>query len=330
MLRPHTSVYYHDDPDGIFAAYAARLRLLDNAEYVPWKAGQPLPVEAGRDVIVLDLGLTAENLTALAGACRTLLVIDHHASSQPAYAAFLGRQLENVVIQYDPQQAACVLAWHHFMPAAAVPEIVRYVADRDLWRWQLNHSRAINAAIGLHVIGADPPWQRCELCIASKGLLLSEGQVLVEYVRQQVEQIVRDAVVLTLSPVPAAGGAEPLNVPCVNASRAFASEAAERLLELYPEAAFVGVWQDGPNERRWQLRSRPDGFDVGAYARARGGGGHATAAGFHAELPPIVKLDPKQAPHKDSEVTPAVCEKNEPVTGEAPVPPRNEAKRRRI
>ena len=72
-------------------------------------------------------------------------------------------------------------------------------------------------------------------------------------------------------------------VPAVEADK-LASEIAERLLELHPQAPFVAVFhhsvdQDGNDITRYSLRSggRSDVADI---AREQGGGGHAAAAGF--------------------------------------------------
>ena len=72
-------------------------------------------------------------------------------------------------------------------------------------------------------------------------------------------------------------------VPAVEADE-LASETAERLLELHPQAPFVAVFhhsadQDGNEVTRYSLRSRGRS-DVADIAREQGGGGHAAAAGF--------------------------------------------------
>ena len=38
------------------------------------------------------------------------------------------------------------MAWNHFHPGDAPPDLLRYVQDQDLWHWALPDSEAVNAA----------------------------------------------------------------------------------------------------------------------------------------------------------------------------------------
>ena len=69
------------------------------------------------------------------------------------------------------------------------------------------------------------------------------------------------------------------DVPGVN-SAVLQSEIGERLLEIHPEAPFAVIYCRDKGQRRWSLRARRGGFDVSVIAKAFGGGGHASAAGF--------------------------------------------------
>ena len=69
------------------------------------------------------------------------MLIDHHKTAAEDLANVPG-------CHFDTTRSGAVLAWQHFHPGAPVPEILLYVEDRDLWLWQLAHSREINAALG--------------------------------------------------------------------------------------------------------------------------------------------------------------------------------------
>ena len=69
----------------------------------------------------------------------------------------------------------------------------------------------------------------------------------------------------------------------VNAPGQLTSELADYLIEMEhyqgDQAYFIAAYKDMADRRLWSLRSLGD-FDVGAVAKARGGGGHKNAAGF--------------------------------------------------
>jgi nanoRNase/pAp phosphatase (c-di-AMP/oligoRNAs hydrolase) len=70
-------------------------------------------------------------------------------------------------------------------------------------------------------------------------------------------------------------------VPCVNLPYTMASDACEKLLEMFPSAPFAASWyMRADGHKVFSLRSRPTGVNVAEVAEVYGGGGHANAAGF--------------------------------------------------
>jgi oligoribonuclease NrnB/cAMP/cGMP phosphodiesterase (DHH superfamily) len=275
--KPFTVVYYHgDDADGRFAAYAAFKAYGLEAEYVPLSAGTPIPPAdcVNRDVVVLDLAVARDNFAAVVGLARTLKIIDHHASSGELYLAHPGRCV------YDPQHAACVLAWKHFHPAKAVPDVLAYVEDRDLWKFARPFSREVNAAIASYPFD----WQRAEMMLASLGKLQAEGVAIVRYLDGEVRRLVAQAALRELAGV---------KVPVVNCPASLGSEVGQALLAAYPDAPFAATFtvNSAAGAWPWQLRSRKVAdaggnpslsYNVAELAKKLGGGGHPAAAGFTA------------------------------------------------
>lgn len=265
-------VVYHDDPDGLFAAYAAHHKYGNQAEYVPWQAGKEIPSEWAnreRELIVLDLGRSAEELLRLSGEYAHVLVIDHHASCADAYRGPLS---EKVQVIYDPEQAACVLAWQHFVPREPVPEVVRYIADRDLWAWKLPHSREINAAFA----SWPQTFGHCEAAIHSKARLMAEGEAICRCIDRQCCEIEAGARTARLGSYIALVATAP---------HTLVSDAADLILRNERGADLVVLIELVGVEFVFHLRSRSeDAVDVGALARDCGGGGHRSAAGFRLDL----------------------------------------------
>src|SRR3954471_6157678 len=141
-----TLVLYHADcPDGFGAAFAAWCVLGDAASYIPVRHGEPPPpqVEGGPEVLyLLDFAYPRATMEHLASLVVSVRVLDHHATAAEDLAG-----LPYVTIDLD--KSGAVLAWEHFHPGRPVPLLLRYVQDRDLWRWELEQSRELNAALAL-------------------------------------------------------------------------------------------------------------------------------------------------------------------------------------
>lgn len=271
--RAYDRIVYHAGcPDGWCAAWVAERHGSPGAELVPAAHGDAPPDGTGERVLVVDFSYPAAALKELAARAARLTVLDHHASRRDAVLALAGLGAPTVTAVHDPGKAGCRLAWEHCRPGEDAPEVVRYVEDRDLWRWALKKSREVSAAIASH--GHDlGTWDwladRCATR-AGRGWLALDGTAILRYQRQVIARHVRAA-----RPVLIGGHL----VPAVNAT-ALASEVCEALLADCPAAPFAACWRDAGGERHWSLRGRPGGVDVGEVAARLGGGGHPTASGF--------------------------------------------------
>lgn len=263
-----TTILYHNDADGFAAALAAWLRYGNNAHYIEVAYGKPLPtIPAGTiDLFILDFSYSREVCDLLATQYR-LVVLDHHETAQAA--------LESAPYAiFDMSKAGCELAWEYFYPAAELPELLAYVADRDLWAWELPNSKAVNAWIAtlpkrfskwaaVALAGIGP-----EAVMCGEAILASHAHLL--------EIMAKGAKFIEIAGLPAV---------VVNSTQALHSELAEFLGQRFPGAAIVAIYHDQPNgTRKYSLRTTRTDVNVSAIARQYGGGGHRKAAGF--ELPP--------------------------------------------
>lgn len=276
-------IFHKNCMDGAGAALVAWLKFGDEAEYRPAQYGDPAPTSeevSGRDVYVLDFSYPRAELEriwttqrAAAGTFERagsyeyggkLVVLDHHKTAQADLAGL-------AYCTFDMNRSGALLAWAHFFPnEPTAPTLLLYIQDRDLWRWTLPDSKEISAALahyGCHrnfrnLIpfdqGQDP-----------RTTLVSVGRIVLEAQRQQVEQIAVHAAPITID------GHKGLAVN----SPILQSEIGEAL--AIKSGTFGAVWyyDEAKTCIRVSLRSRND-FDVSVIAKARGGGGHAQAAGY--------------------------------------------------
>jgi len=273
-------IYHADCVDGFAAAWAASSAFPADryVELCPAVYREPPPDVTGREVYVVDFSYPREVLLDMHARAKSLLVLDHH---KTAAAALEGLPF----CVFDMGRSGAGLAWD--LLAAPTrgrrPWLIDYVEDRDLWRWALPESRAVNAYLGSlpHTLEAfELASQEAVYDVAQKGtaVLLSQAR----YVERTVACARRRSMEVCANTPGARGeGFFYVDVPVVNAGPWLVSEVLELLKRRHPEAPFVAAWYERADGRvYYSLRSNAAGADVGKIAEFHGGGGHRNAAGF--------------------------------------------------
>lgn len=274
-------LYHADCIDGWTAAWCAWRKFGDGAEYVPAKYGQPQPDVTGRDVLILDFSYPRATLIEMAEKSSRLRLFDHHLTAQKDIEGFVatghiaapGRfdvvfdmERSGAGITWDVLHGNAALGWHR-------PLLVDYVEDRDLWRFKLPGSKRINAYIGATARDSFATWDRLAEEVGNATDWVREMGAAIEL---EVCNFVREM----------SGQARTLrvdgyDVPVVNTPYVHTSEVVGELAKTWPFA--VGWFQRGDGRFQYSLRSRGE-LDVSDVARRFGGGGHAKAAGFVADV----------------------------------------------
>ena len=269
MDRKTFVIHHQDCPDGFGAAYAAWLKLGDNATYVPGKYGdQPPEMPPDSIVYVLDFSYPRNTVIEL-WKNHSLTLLDHHKTAQESLTGLPG------CLVYLSKSGAA-LSWQHFHPDQKMPDLLAYVQDRDLWKFELPNSREISAYIYSKGYNFQT-WSEMHRILEThpQGAKAVEiGEAVLQVQEYQLEALTKPPRIKDI------GGYQ---VPTVYAP-ILQSEIGERLLELHPDAPFVGIYHEMEDSRKWSLRSKP-GFDVSEVARSMGGGGHPQASGFTEPMP---------------------------------------------
>ncbi|HMI91728.1 MAG TPA: DHHA1 domain-containing protein [Polyangiales bacterium] len=277
-------IYHGQCIDGFTAAWVFWCLHGDRAEYFAAQygvAGGPveLPDVTGHDVVMVDFCTSREQLLELKAKARSLRVLDHHKTAEAACAGL-------DFCTFDMERSGARLAWDFCVAiadtwgwatpvpdrAAGIPDaeappwLVSYVEDRDLWRFKLPLSKAINAFVSAHPMTFEA-WH--VVADASRGQAARSGEVVLAYIDRYVDEMCKQA-----RPLCFAGHD---SIPVVNAPYINISELVGKLAESSLFA--VGWFQRGDGLYQYSLRSRGD-FDVSALAKRFGGGGHKNAAGF--------------------------------------------------
>lgn len=315
-------VIYHDGCwDGFCAAWLFH-RAMPDAEFFPAKYGQPAPDCTGREVYIVDFSYKQPVMIEISQRAKKLVVLDHHESAA-AELAGLSAGSDEGLIRFDMAKSGGRLAWEYlwrlhfgyrpwregsegrFVDEFRPPWLVCYTEDRDMWKWELEKSREINAALRSYPLDFEL-WDRLSTESYVLSRLMNEGCGILRREAQLIDAAVGHAREIEFADkricencggrghyddesqdeCGACNGSGELEtvykVLCVNAT-CLVSDTAGKLAEGRP---FGVVYFDLANGKRiYSLRSKPDGLNVAEIAARRGGGGHRHAAGFETAIP---------------------------------------------
>ena len=270
---PQPLVIYHGRkcPDGFASALAAWLFYQGRAEYLPLDHGDitsvgQLPALAGRAVYILDFSFSPEIMRAIDERAAKLVMLDHHKSAAEKLTGFACRC---GVVHFDMNKSGARLAWEFFQPGKPLPDLVRFVEDRDLWVWQYPESAGFLAALDMEPLDFARWAAIAGFSPAQLQDFMARGQAMDDKFSKLAADIADDA-----QPVVFNG----LRGLMVNAPGVFHSLIGNILSEK--SGAFALMWQAGKDGVvKVGLRSQR-GFDCIPLAESMSGGGHAQACGF--------------------------------------------------
>lgn len=257
-------IYHRNCWDGFTAAWVAH-RALGGGDLHAAHYGEPPPDVSGRDVYVVDFSYPRAMLDKMAETAVKLVVLDHHKTAEDDL-----RGHPNAV--FDQNESGASLAWRYFHPGGAVPALVQYVRDRDLWLWELPDSREVSEYLRLFDFDMDV-WDRLAEEVAhDRGRMVASGESLRMATKKRVQSAAAHPVRVTIRGVP---------FLVSNATTDFSEVAGALSAETGAGAAYFHR-QDG--RVQFSLRSEARTVDVAEVAKTYGGGGHAAAAGFDVSL----------------------------------------------
>ena len=277
---PAPLVIYHGGscPDGFAAALAAwiffdgqaqvkaQFLALDHGDVKSADDLFKLADPTGRTVYILDFSFAPEIMRAIDTVAVKLVMLDHHKSAAEKLTGFVCRCGG---VHFDMGKSGARLAWEFFQPGKPVPDLVRFVEDRDIWVWQFPQSAAFLAALDMEPFDFKR-W--AEIAAFSSGQLpafMARGQAMDEKFSKLAADIAEGA-----RPVVFNGDAGLM----VNAPSVFHSLIGDLLAKQ--SGTFALMWNAHKSGViKVGLRSRSS-FDCIPLAASMGGGGHAQACGF--------------------------------------------------
>lgn len=263
-MKYHKVVIYHDNCfDGFTAAYYARMHeSWVSAEYIPWSYEKSINVNDFKNcsLLILDFSFPREILLELKKVTSYLLVIDHHKSAQEEL-----KGIENTIFDMDECGASLTFKFffHEEYEKNGLPNLIKYIRDRDLWKNELPNTKEVNAWIRIqnrsffnwNYLAANVP----------NDMIITAGKNILDSNAASVEYISKFAYPCWIGSKKAIAVNSPI----------FISELGDHLSKEAPVAI---IYYDKCDKKYVELRSKT--VDVSQIAKVYGGGGHKFAAGF--------------------------------------------------
>ncbi len=296
-------IVFHDGcPDGWGSAWWLGKHLGEHIKH-PGRYGEDPPLELCKraDVWLVDFCYEPAELTALADACKTLTIFDHHQTAvghveaagftmTPTMIGFVelfqlgGHAKVAGVLDMDRSGVGLVSEFVRYQFAVNAPDFLGNIEDRDLWRFNLPDTKDVFAAVTARPYTVEA-WDKIEATYYFD--LVREGEAINLYRDRLIEQVAASTFVVRLR-----GGSGPaIHARCATSPYAVGSDVAGEIAKrpvphpswphgigayaiLHEDCVQVGL------RSREDLNAHHEGPDVAEIAERYGGGGHKHASGF--------------------------------------------------
>ena len=304
-------IYHANCTDGFGAAFAAWLKLGDEAEYLPMEYGATYNFDLSgvvvnhvwyeineREVFILDFGFPREVMEDIFVHAKRVVWLDHHKTAFEMWCkgvpekGWICQRLNctednpsgNVHIELNNNKSGALIAWEYFHPITKVPKLVQHIDDRDRWQFKLEGSKELHAALASYKPWTFEMWE-AHLLVGDirLGALKDEGAALLRAHNQHTQAALKQAAECRVYDI----HDEYIDsgLAC-NAPSFLASDLGHELANK--SGTFGLVWSmAGDGQIHCSLRSNGE-YDVSAIAKAFGGGGHRNAAGFSTDIDTLV------------------------------------------
>ena len=293
-------IYHANCTDGFGAAFAAWLKLGDEAEYLPMEYGQefdPLIRVRDREIYILDFSFPKQIMDLFFEGAARVVWLDHHKTAFEMWLGSMPRHGQYVIgtghtVWLDNNKSGALLAWEYFHPGTEVPMLIQHIDDRDRWQFKLTGTKELHAAFASYKPWTFDKWKvwRNDWDLMHRDDMVLEGLAILRAHNQNVQAALKQAQVCwikALKPIDLPGSFIDGILPgwqglAANAPSFLASDLGHELANK--SGTFGLVWSmAGDGQVHCSLRSNGE-YDVSAIAKAFGGGGHRNAAGFSTDI----------------------------------------------
>ena len=153
-------IYHNPCADGTGALWCTKQNQeqIEDILFIPCIAGKTNDIDVklfnNKRVLFVDICPSYDMLSMMYDA-KIITILDHHKTTFEMYKENYNNNNankfvsihDNIIFNIDMGRAGCQLSWDYFYPGTKRPWFIDYIADRDLWQWNMPNSKAINTAM---------------------------------------------------------------------------------------------------------------------------------------------------------------------------------------
>ena len=167
-------IYHANCADGFGAAFAAWLKLGDEAEYVACQYGKAdkWPGDyKGRDVYLLDFSFPRPIMDDIFANAKRVVWIDHHKTAFEMWTGGFRKgdrwtaipqggadPLKHYIV-LDDNFSGAMIAWEYFHPGVETPALIRHIDDYDRWQFKIAGTKEFNKALWSYAPWSFEQWR---------------------------------------------------------------------------------------------------------------------------------------------------------------------------
>jgi oligoribonuclease NrnB/cAMP/cGMP phosphodiesterase (DHH superfamily) len=263
-MKKNLVIYHGNCQDGFTSAWVVRKALGSDIEFHAGFYQDPPPDVKGKRVYIVDFSYSREIMEQIVADAELVTHIDHHDTAIQAMQCYCH---QNFFKFYSPEntESGAMLTWKYFF-SEEVPDIIKYVDDRDRWQFKLSGSKEVSA----NMFSYDYTFENWDMLMNQRlEEQIADGTAIERRMAKDAKELL-NVVVRRMN----IGG---YNVPVANVPYQYGSDMCSQLAIGEPFAAY---YYDKPTHREFGLRSEPGAMHVGKIAKLFQGGGHEHASGF--------------------------------------------------
>ena len=280
MTRNFDYIVYHKNcPDGIGALWAASQYCKTATHYAMSPGDNPILENIkNRSILFVDICPQPQYVLQNVNIFKHITILDHHKSSFELFEDIIKHNFCNIEIVFKQALSGAQLSWDYFFGEKGLPRpfFIDYIADKDLWKFELKDSKEINFALNNHLT-LDELTSYLKDEDESFNKLLEEGKILKKINDNEIKNIAERA-----NKSYFVYGNKTYNIMIVEIkNRSLTSDVGNYLCEIDRNIDFAIITFKRDSFWSVSLRGMKEKCpDLSVIARTFGGGGHKASSGF--------------------------------------------------
>jgi len=261
--------FFHANCTDGAASAAVIKKKYPQAKCYPMNHGDPLRARVkGKKLFIVDFSFNPETLTRFKNEAKEVHWYDHHKTALPIRDKVGWGDI-------DLSESGASLSWKKEFPDQALPKILEYVRDKDLYEWKLPNSREISMYLrNVESITSplNPIWKKLMEGVPDEEWqeMIKAGSLALHHQKMTLQEGLKNAFSIDFH------GYQTLVVN-------WSLEASDMGEYIYKDLGYEVALIFYYTGQVWNFSLRSDKVDVSELALKYGGGGHPGASGFRQE-----------------------------------------------